>query len=128
MYRKCFRYSIPILEISLLARKVGALVVVDGLQGAVHTPIDVQLYGCDFYVFKSQVLWTSGVGALWGKMELLEEMDSFIVGGGMVKEVSQQGTTWADIHSVLKQAHPNCRNSGVWYSSRVYDAHWYEQH
>ena len=39
----------------------------------------------------------SGVGALWGKMELLEEMDSFIVGGGMVKEVIQQGTTWADI-------------------------------
>ena len=88
----------PILEISLLARKVGALVVVDGCQGAVHTHIDVQLYGCDFYVFSSHKCYgPSGVGALWGKMELLEEMDPLIVGGGMVKSVSQQGTTWADI-------------------------------
>lgn len=88
----------PILEISLLAKKVGALVVVDGCQGAVHTHIDVQLYGCDFYVFSSHKCYgPSGVGALWGKMELLEEMDPFLVGGGMVNEVSQQGTTWADI-------------------------------
>ena len=88
----------PILEISLLAKKVGALVVVDGCQGAVHTHIDVQLYGCDFYVFSSHKCYgPSGVGALWGRMELLEEMDPLIVGGGMVREVSQQGTTWADI-------------------------------
>ena len=88
----------PILEISLLARKVDALVVVDGCQGAVHTPIDVQLYGCDFYVFSSHKCYgPSGVGALWGRMELLEEMDPLVVGGGMVKEVSQLGTTWADI-------------------------------
>ena len=88
----------PILEISLLAKKVGALVVVDGCQGAVHTHIDVQLYGCDFYVFSSHKCYgPSGVGALWGRMELLEEMDPLVVGGGMVKEVSQKGTTWADI-------------------------------
>lgn len=88
----------PILEISLMARKVGAIVVVDGCQGAVHTAIDVQLYGCDFYVFSSHKCYgPSGVGVIWGKMELLEEMDPLLVGGGMVKEVTQQGSEWTDI-------------------------------
>ena len=88
----------PVLEISLLARKVGALVVVDGCQGSVHTPVDVQLYGCDFYVWSSHKCYgPSGVGAVWGRMELLEEMDPLLVGGGMVKEVTQEETTWTNI-------------------------------
>ena len=88
----------PILEISILARKVGALVVVDGCQGSVHTPVDVQLFGCDFYVWSSHKCYgPSGVGAVWGRMELLEEMDPFIVGGGMVKEVAQEESTWTNI-------------------------------
>ena len=88
----------PVLEISLLAKKVGALVVVDGCQGSVHTPVDVQLYGCDFYVWSSHKCYgPSGVGAVWGRMELLEEMDPLLVGGGMVKEVAQEETTWTNI-------------------------------
>lgn len=88
----------PILEISLLAKKVGALVVVDGCQGSVHTPVDVQLYGCDFYVWSSHKCYgPSGVGAVWGRMELLEEMDPLLVGGGMVKEVTQEETNWTNI-------------------------------
>lgn len=88
----------PILEISILAKKVGALTVVDGCQGSVHTPVNVQLFGCDFYVWSSHKCYgPSGVGAVWGRMELLEEMDPFLVGGGMVESVSKEGPKWTNI-------------------------------
>ena len=88
----------PILEISLLAHKVGAITVVDGCQGSVHTPVDVQMFGCDFYVWSSHKCYgPSGVGAVWGRMELLEELDPFIVGGGMVKEVAIDKVDWTTI-------------------------------
>lgn len=80
------------------AHKVGALVMVDGCQGVVHGGVDVKSLDCDFYAFSGHKLYApTGVGVLYGKRELLENMSPFLYGGDMVDRVSFEKTTFAPL-------------------------------
>jgi cysteine desulfurase/selenocysteine lyase len=86
----------PVREMVDLAHAAGALVLIDGAQAAPHLPIDVQALGCDFYTFSShKVYGPSGIGVLWGREELLEAMPPWQSGGGMVRSVTFEKTTFA---------------------------------
>ena len=87
---------LPVRQIAELAHARGAVVLVDGAQGAPHLEVDVQALGCDFYAFSGhKVYGPSGIGALWGRAELLEAMPPWQTGGGMVGRVSFEKTTYA---------------------------------
>ena len=86
----------PIAEISRLAHDAGAAVVVDGAQAAPHLAIDVEALGCDFYTFSGhKVYGPTGIGALWGRPELLAEMPPWQGGGDMILHVSFAHTDYA---------------------------------
>jgi cysteine desulfurase/selenocysteine lyase len=88
---------LPVREIAELAHAQGALLLVDGAQAAPHFAIDVQALGCDFYAFSGhKVYGPSGIGALWGRAELLAAMPPWQGGGGMVRVVTLAKTTYAD--------------------------------
>ena len=85
----------PIKEIVTLAHAADAVVVVDGAQGAPHLDIDVQDLGCDFYAFSGhKVFGPTGIGALYGRKELLDAMPPYQGGGEMIERVSFSGTTF----------------------------------
>ena len=88
----------PIEELAELAHGVGALMLVDGAQSAPHMPVDVGASGCDFFACSGhKMLGPTGVGVLWGKPEVLEEMDPFLSGGEMIREVHLDHATWNDL-------------------------------
>lgn len=88
----------PIKEISLIAHERGCKVLVDGSQGVVHCPVDVQDLGCDFYAFSGHKMYAApGTGVLWGRRELLEQMPPFFGGGEMIGSVSFARTTYAPL-------------------------------
>ncbi len=88
----------PIPEISREAHRVGALVVVDAAQSIPHLPVDVRELGCDFLAFSGhKMLGPTGIGVLWGRWELLEEMPPFLTGGEMIREVWIDRATWNDL-------------------------------
>jgi len=87
----------PVAEIAKHARAVGALLVVDGCQGVVHMPVDVQALGADFYVFSAHKLYgPNGVGVLWGRADILAEMPPFFGGGDMIDRVTIERSTYAE--------------------------------
>jgi cysteine desulfurase / selenocysteine lyase len=87
----------PIAEIARLAHDAGALVLVDGAQAAPKLPIDVTALGIDFYALTGHKLYgPTGIGALWGRLELLDAMPPFLGGGSMIRKVTREGTTYAD--------------------------------
>jgi cysteine desulfurase/selenocysteine lyase len=80
------------------AHAVGALVLVDGAQLVPHAPVDFKAMGADFLAFSShKMLGPTGVGALVARPELLEEMDPFLGGGEMIRDVTVEGATWNDV-------------------------------
>ena len=80
------------------AHAVGAVVMVDGCQGFVHSEVNVKALDCDFYAFSSHKLYgPNGVGVLYGKRRWLEEMPPFLGGGDMVRKVTFEKTTYADL-------------------------------
>ena len=84
-------------KIADLAHQVGAIFVCDGCQGIVHLPVDVQALGCDFYVFAGHKFYgPTGIGAFWGRAELLKEMPPLLGGGDMIERVTIEKTTYAD--------------------------------
>jgi cysteine desulfurase/selenocysteine lyase len=88
----------PVERLAAWAHDQGAIMVVDAAQGAPHRVIDVQALGCDFLAFSAHKLCgPSGVGALWGRRELLEAMEPFNLGGHMIKKVQFEETTWGDL-------------------------------
>jgi cysteine desulfurase/selenocysteine lyase len=88
----------PIAKLSAWAHEHGALMVVDAAQGAPHHTIDVQELDCDFLAYSSHKLCgPTGVGALWGRAELLEEMAPFNLGGHMIRQVRLENTTWGEL-------------------------------
>jgi cysteine desulfurase / selenocysteine lyase len=88
----------PIKEMTALAHAAGAVVVVDGAQGAPHLGIDVQDVDCDFYACSShKMLGPTGVGLLYGKRALLEAMPPFLAGGEMIETVTLEDTTYAPL-------------------------------
>jgi cysteine desulfurase/selenocysteine lyase len=80
------------------AHAVGAKVLVDGCQGVVHGGVDVRALDCDFYAFSGHKLYApTGIGVLYGKREVLEQMNPFMFGGDMVDSVSFERTTFAPL-------------------------------
>ncbi len=76
----------------------GAIVVVDAAQAAPHRAVDVQAVGCDFLAISGHKMCApSGIGAVWGRAELLERMEPFMLGGHMIRKVHADGTTWGDL-------------------------------
>jgi SufS family cysteine desulfurase len=89
---------LPVEAMAAMAKAVGAAVVVDGAQAVPHMPVDVQALGADFYAFSGHKLYgPTGVGALWGRQELLEEMPPWQGGGSMIKRVDFESSTWNDL-------------------------------
>lgn len=87
----------PVKEITAAAHKAGAVVLIDGCQGATHLPVDVRDIGCDFYAFSGHKLYgPTGIGVLYGRLPVLESMPPFEGGGDMIKTVSFSGSTWAE--------------------------------
>ncbi|PYE88204.1 cysteine desulfurase [Phyllobacterium leguminum] len=85
----------PIKRIVEIAHARGIPVLVDGSQGAVHLPVDVQELGCDWYVFTGhKVYGPSGIGVLYGRAEMLEKMRPFQGGGEMIEEVTVENVTY----------------------------------
>ncbi len=99
----------PIKEIVAQAKAAGLVVLVDGAQAIMHQAVDVQDLGCDFYVFSGHKLYgPSGIGILYGKSELLQQMPPWEGGGAMIKTVSlTQGTTFADAPWRFEAGSPN---------------------
>jgi len=80
------------------AHALGAIVVVDAAQAAPHRAVDVQAIGCDFLALSAhKMCGPSGVGALWGRAELLERMEPFLLGGHMIRRVRHDETTWGEL-------------------------------
>lgn len=80
------------------AHRVGARVVVDGCQGVVHGGVDVTALDCDFYAFSGHKLYgPTGIGVLYGRRELLEQMPPYMGGGDMVDVVTFENTTYAEL-------------------------------
>jgi cysteine desulfurase / selenocysteine lyase len=87
----------PLAEISRLAHEAGALVLADGAQAAPKLPLDVAALGVDFYAVTGHKLYApTGIGALWGRLEVLRQTPPFLGGGSMIRKVTKQGTTYAD--------------------------------
>ncbi|WP_047979628.1 cysteine desulfurase [Ornithinibacillus contaminans] len=88
----------PIKEIAKIAHEKGAVLVVDGAQGAPHMKVDVQDLDCDFYAFSGHKMCApTGIGVLYGKKELLEEMEPVEFGGEMIDFVNLQDSTWKEL-------------------------------
>jgi cysteine desulfurase/selenocysteine lyase len=88
----------PVEKLAAWAHDQGAIMVVDAAQAAPHRPIDVQALGCDFLAFSSHKLCgPSGVGALWGRRDLLEAMSPFNLGGEMIRSVRLDETSWNEL-------------------------------
>jgi cysteine desulfurase/selenocysteine lyase len=88
----------PVRPLADMAHAVGALMVVDGAQSAPHMPVDVGELGCDFFAFSGhKMLGPTGVGALWGREALLDEMEPYQGGGSMIAEVTCDTATWNEL-------------------------------
>jgi cysteine desulfurase/selenocysteine lyase len=97
----------PLAEISAMAHEAGAIVVADGAQGAPKMPVDVAALGVDFYAITGHKLYApTGIGALWGKLDLLRAMPPFLGGGSMIRKVSREGTTYADVPARFEAGTP----------------------
>ncbi len=98
----------PVEELLEMARSVGAMTLIDGAQAVPHFKVDVRKLDCDFYVFSShKILGPSGVGILYGKRSLLEQIPPFQGGGDMIKTVRFSGTEYADVPLKFEAGTPN---------------------
>ena len=88
----------PVEEIVERAHQAGAVVVLDGAQSVPHMPVNVTKLGVDFLAFSGhKLMGPMGIGVLWGRSELLEEMPPFLTGGEMIESVTRTGATWAEV-------------------------------
>ncbi len=95
-------------KISERAHSVGAIIVVDGSQSVPHMKVDVQSINADFFVFSGhKMLAPMGIGVLYGKENLLEEMPPFLTGGDMIEYVEEQSTTFAELPSKFEAGTQN---------------------
>ncbi|MYA42164.1 MAG: cysteine desulfurase [Gemmatimonadetes bacterium] len=99
----------PVREIGGIVRgRSDAVFVLDGAQGAPHLSVDVQSLGCDFYAFSGhKMCGPTGMGALWGKRTLLEEMPPYQGGGEMIEHVYRDHSTWAEVPHKFEAGTPN---------------------
>lgn len=98
----------PVARMCELARAAGARILLDGAQAAPHAAVDVQALGCDFYTLSGHKMYgPTGIGALWGRHELLCEMPPWHGGGDMVRDVTFEKTTYAEPPARFEAGTPN---------------------
>jgi cysteine desulfurase/selenocysteine lyase len=98
----------PVRKIAALAREQGALVLVDGAQSVPHMPVSVADLACDFLAFSAhKMLGPTGVGVLYARPGLLDEMAPFLGGGEMIKRVTLEKSTWNDVPWKFEAGTPN---------------------
>jgi len=88
----------PVSELAVWAHERDAVMVVDACQAVPNRPVDVQELGCDFLAFTGhKMLAPSGIGVVWGRQELLQHMAPYELGGSMIRKVTAEKTTWAEL-------------------------------
>jgi len=98
----------PVSAIVRAAHGAGAIVVVDGAQAVAHMSVNVRVLDCDFYAFSGHKMYgPTGIGVLYGKDHLLEQMEPVAFGGDMVKQVEWMRATWNDIPWKFEAGTPN---------------------
>jgi cysteine desulfurase/selenocysteine lyase len=98
----------PVAQITAAAKSVGAIVVLDACQSVPHFAVDVKKLDVDFIAFSGhKMLGPTGIGVLWGKQSLLEEMSPFLFGGSMIDSVSMEDATWAELPRKFEAGVPN---------------------
>lgn len=99
---------VPVRELADLAHAQGAVMIVDGAQSVPHFPVDVQELDCDFLAFSAhKMLGPTGIGVLYGRPELLEEMPPFLFGGDMILQVTYEGAKWNELPYKFEAGTPN---------------------
>lgn len=99
---------LPVKKMARMAHEAGAVVVVDGAQSVPHMPVDVMDMGCDFLAFSAhKMLGPTGIGVLYGRTELLEEMPPWMFGGDMISEVNYESSTWNQLPYKFEAGTPN---------------------
>jgi len=97
----------PVREIAARAHDAGALVLVDGAQSVPHMSVNVQELGVDFLAFSGHKMCApTGIGVLWGRRQILDAMPPFLGGGSMIRTVTLQATTYADIPARFEAGTP----------------------
>ena len=98
----------PVKELTSIAKRVGALVMIDAAQSVPHLPVDVTELNCDFLVLSGhKMLGPTGIGALYVKKNILQELEPFLLGGEMVLSVSLETATWNDLPMKFEAGTPN---------------------
>lgn len=98
----------PVRDIGEIAHDNGSIFIVDGAQSVPHMKVNVQDIGCDFFAFSGhKMLGPSGIGVLYGKKEMLDQMHPFLGGGEMIRTVSTSGSTWNDVPLKFEAGTPN---------------------
>ena len=93
-----FGREYPLRAVADMAHRVGAVLVADGAQSTPHIPVNVRELGADFFAFSGHKLYgPMGIGALYGRRELLEEMPPFLTGGEMIDSVTREGAVFAEV-------------------------------
>lgn len=97
----------PVKQIIAMARKVGAKVLIDGAQSTPHMTLDVKDLDCDFYTFSGHKMYgPSGIGGLYGRMEMLKDMPPYVTGGDMIQQVTIEKSTYNEPPSRFEAGTP----------------------
>ncbi|EFO80657.1 SufS subfamily cysteine desulfurase [Oscillochloris trichoides DG-6] len=97
----------PVAMLAERAHAVGAKILLDGAQSVPHMPVDVKALGCDFLAFSGhKMCGPTGIGALWGRREILEEMPPFLGGGSMIEVVDLESSTYAGVPARFEAGTP----------------------
>ena len=97
----------PVKELTAAAHAIGAKVLIDGAQSVPHFDVDVQELDCDFLAFSGhKMCGPTGIGILYGKSDLLEEMPPFLGGGSMIRSVQRESSTYADVPAKFEAGTP----------------------
>ena len=99
---------LPVAEMTQMAKRYGARVLIDGAQSIAHLPVNVQQLGCDFYVFSGHKIFApTGIGAVFAREEMLEVMPPWQGGGSMIRNVTFEETTYAEPPAKFEAGTPN---------------------
>jgi cysteine desulfurase/selenocysteine lyase len=99
---------LPVTEMTQMAKRYNARVLIDGAQSVSHMPVDVQQIGCDFFVFSGHKIFApTGIGVVYAKEELLEIMPPWQGGGNMIRNVTFEETTYAETPAKFEAGTPN---------------------
>ena len=99
---------LPVAEMTQMAKRYNARVLIDGAQSIAHLPVNVQQLGCDFYAFSGHKIFApTGIGALYAKEEMLEVMPPWQGGGSMIRNVTFEETTYAEPPAKFEAGTPN---------------------